>query len=192
MHCALVVYASIQDPSDYGEVNDLFVSKNGRGGGNPSRIEREFTNTFRILGLSMPPDVADEMRDAQYRFEKAMSEISKTTAGIRRDLPIEIDKNTVGNALTGWDAGRKAINEMFVTLNTATGLSELKEIPPAGPNQLSEYGRSQRQFLNLKKKLKLCQNRGGQTLASTWGNLMVAGTVSDYCALPDPNEYFYQ
>jgi hypothetical protein len=174
-------------------VNELFEAKSARGGGNPSRIEREFTNTFRILGLSMPPDIAEEIRDAQDRFDKAMSGISKTTAGIRRDLPIEIDVvAVVGNARAGWDDGRKAINDIFLIVNKATGLSEMRTIPAAGPNQLSEYGRSQRRFLDLKKKLKLCQNRNGQTLASTWGNLMVAGTVSDYCALPDPNEYFYQ
>jgi hypothetical protein len=174
-------------------VNELFEAKSARGGGNPSRIEREFTNTFRILGLSMPPDFADEILDAQYRFDKAMTGISRTTAGIRRDLPIEIDaEKVVSSALAGWEDGRKAINDIFSILNEATGLSEMKGIPAAGPNQLVAYGRSQRRFLDLKKKLKLCQNRGGQTLASTWGNLMVAGTVSDYCALPDPNDYFYQ
>jgi len=63
----------LRDPSDYGEVNVLFEGKNNRGQGIPSRIEREFSNVFRIIGLSMPPDVADEMRDAQFKFEKGMA-----------------------------------------------------------------------------------------------------------------------
>jgi len=188
----LTTVPSAQDPSDYGEVNEFFQVNNNRGQGNPSRIEREFTNVFRILGLSMPPEVADEIRDAQFRFEKAVATLSKTTAGIRRDLPVEIDPNTVRNALASWDDGRKALNEIFGLLNSATGLAELKPIPPSGPQQYVDYGRSERRYVELKKKIKLCQNRGGQTLASAWGNLMVAGTVQDYCALPDANEYFYQ
>lgn len=47
-------------------------------------------------------------------------------------------------------------------LNGVTGLNEMKTIPPIGPNQFAEYGRSQRKYLELKKKIKLCQNRGGE------------------------------
>ena len=60
----------LQDSSEWGQVGELFQVNNNRGQGIPSRMEREFTNTMRILGLSMPPDTADEMRDAQFAFEK--------------------------------------------------------------------------------------------------------------------------
>jgi hypothetical protein len=183
---------NLQNVDSWGEIGELFQTNNNRGQGNPSRIEREFTNTFRILGLSMPPDTADEMRDAQFKFEAAMAKISKATMGIRRDLPVEIEKDAIPNALAGWEEGRKALNDFFRTLNQTTGLPELKEIPPRGPNQLAEYGRSERRYVELKKKVKLCQNRGGPTLAVAWGQLMVSGYMQDSCGIPDLAEYFYQ
>jgi hypothetical protein len=105
---------------------------------------------------------------------------------------VEIDKNTVSNALVGWEGGRQAINEFFDSLNRATGLSEMRLIPPVGPNQLKDYGRSERRYLDLKKKVKLCQNRGGPSLSQGWGKLMVSGYLQDSCGIPDLNEYFYQ
>lgn len=93
----------------------------------------------------------------------------------------------------------------------------MKTIPPIGPNQLAEYGRSQRKYLELKKKIKLCQNRkenrvcfavallldshfllpgrpsgGGPTLSQTWGTLMISGYMQDSCGIPDMEGYFYQ
>ena len=182
----------LKDTSDWGEVGQLFSVNNNRGQGNPSRIEREFTNVFRIIGLSFPPDAAESMRDAQFRFERAMSVLSKTTAGIRRDLPVEIDANAVPNAMAAWDDGRKAINEFFAILNETTGLNEMKAIPAPGSNQYSEYGRSLRRYVELKKKIKLCQNRGGPTLSQAWGQLMVSGYLQDSCGVPDLDEYFFQ
>jgi len=222
----------LKEPDDYGEVNELFQDKRNRGQGNPSRIEREFTNVFRIVGLSMPPDVADEMRDAQFKFESGVAAISKATFGMRRDLPIELDPNTTSNAMAGWETGRKGINEFFAALNVVTGLNEMKLIPEAGPNQLANYGRSevtatvslalsivtaffasfyrelldltsfpriysillilQRRYVELKKKIKLCQNRGGPTLSQTWGQLMVSGYLQDSCGIPDMDSYFIQ
>lgn len=182
----------LDEPSEWGEVGQLFRSSNANGQSNPSRIEREFTNVMRIVGLSMPPDAADEMREAQYRFEGAMYVISKATAGIRRDLPVEVDDKSIDIAKKNWEEGRQALNQFLVVLNDTTGLNEMRTIPPAGPDQFKEYGRSERKYTELKKKLKLCQNRGGPTLANTWGQLMVAGTVSEYCGIPDLNDYFYQ
>ena len=183
---------NLQNVDNWGEIGELFQANNNRGQGNPSRIEREFTNTFRILGLSMPPDTADEMREAQFKFEAAMAKISKATMGIRRDLPVEIEKEAVPNALAGWEEGRKALNDFFRILNQTTGLPELREIPPSGPNQFAEYGRSERRYVDLKKKVKLCQNRGGPTLAVAWGQLMVSGYMQDSCGIPDLADYFYQ
>lgn len=183
----------VKNTNDWGEIADLFTANTARGGGQPSRIERDFVNPMRILGLSMPPDIADKLRDSQFKFEKSMARITKATAGVRRDLPVEIDKNAEKNALAGWDTGREALNEFFVTLNDATGLSEMKTIPPSGPNQNKEYGRSQRKYLELMKVTKLCQNRGGPTLSAAWGQLMVTGTVQDSCGIAGAlQDYFYQ
>ncbi|GAX10469.1 hypothetical protein FisN_21Lh166 [Fistulifera solaris] len=182
----------LEDINSWGEVGELFQANNNRGQGNPSRIEREFTNVFRILGLSMPPEYAEEMRDAQFAFERAMGKISKATAGVRRDLPVELDKSLVPTALEGWEEGRVALNSFFVILNNATGLKEMHGIPPYGPNQKKEYGRSERRYLDLKKKVKLCQNRGGPTLSQAWGQLMVSGYLQDSCGIPDLDAYFYQ
>jgi hypothetical protein len=184
---------AVKKPEDWGDIGTLFASASARGGqGQPSRIEREYTNVFRIIGLSMPPDVADEMRGAQYDFERAMSQISRATAGIRRDLPVELDPGAVQLAVTGWDQGRQALNAFLTSLNEVTGLNEMKLIPPAGGTQYQEYGRSVAQYNNLVKKTKLCQNRGGPTLSVAWGALMVSGTLQDSCGIPDLDDYFYQ
>ena len=182
----------VQNTDEWGDVGQLFRVNNNRGQGQPSRIEREFTNPVRILGLSFPPEYSDTMIASQYKFEKAMAYIGKVTAGIRRDLPVEISKDAVPNAMKGWEEGRLAINELFATVNEATASSELKVIPPAGPNQTAQYGRSSSRYYNLVKKTKLCQNRGGPALSQAWGGLMVSGYLQDSCGIPDINEYFFQ
>ena len=118
--------------------------------------------------------------------------ISKATSGIRRDLPVEIDQTSIGASADAWDDGRKALNAFFASLNSATGLNEMKAIPPPGPKQFEQYGRSQRQYVELKKKIKLCQNRGGPALSQAWGQLMVSGYLQDSCGIPDMDAYFYQ
>ena len=182
----------VVDTDAWGEVGQLFQVNNNKGQGQPSKVERDFVNPMRILLLSMPPDVADDMRDAQFRFEKAMDSISKATAGYRKDLPVEIPKDAVTVAQAGWENGRVALNDFFVLLNSATGLPEMKTIPPAGPKQIAEYGRSARRYSELVKKTKLCQNRGGPALSQAWGQLMVSGYLQDSCGIPDLEDYFYQ
>merc|ERR1719215_794573 len=132
------------------------------------------------------------MRDAQFKFESAMQKISKATAGYRKDLPVEVPRASVDAAKQGWEDGRIALNQFLVLLNGATGLSELKPVPAAGPNQRSEYGRSYRKYNELVKKTKLCQNRGGPALSQGWGMLMVSGYLQDSCGIPDMEEYFKQ
>ena len=91
-----------------------------------SRIEREFVNPMRILGLSMPPEVADEVRDSQFAFERAISRLTKATKGIRRDLPVEISKDAVPQAQAAWEEGRVALNsfcEKLVSLTHPSSLS---------------------------------------------------------------------
>merc|ERR1712127_207941 len=150
---------------------------------------------MRILGLSMPPDEADEMRDAQFKFERAMGKVTKAVSGVRRDLPVEIDSSLITDARKGWEDGRVALNEFFTILNTTTGLNEMRLIPAAGSDQIKLYGRSPRRYFELTKKTKLCQNRGGPALSQAWGQLMVSGYLQenmDSCGIPDPVEYFYQ
>jgi hypothetical protein len=56
---------------------------------------------------------ADTLRDAQCNFERLISSLSKVTGGIRRDLPVEIDKYAISNAITSWGNGRVALNDFF-------------------------------------------------------------------------------
>jgi len=182
----------IADIDQWGDVGQLFQVNNNKGQGQPSKIERDFVNPMRILLLSFPPEFSDDMRDAQFRFERAANKISKATKGYRRDLPVEVDKSSVVDAKAGWDDGRIALNEFFVLLNTAVGLDELTPIPPPGPDQNKAYGRSARRYNDLQKKIKLCQNRGGPALSQAWGQLMVSGYLQDSCGIPDLGEYFKQ
>ena len=140
----------------------------------------------------MPPDAAEDMRAAQFKFEKAAAGLSKITSGVRRDLPVEIGPNAQKDALTKWEEGRVALNEFFAVLNESTGLNELKPVPAPGPNQNKEYGRSEKKYFELMKKTKLCQNRGGPALSQAWGQLMVSGYLQDSCGIPDMDTYFYQ
>lgn len=185
--------SKVADVDEWGEVNSIFQVNNNKGQGIPSRVERDFVNPMRILGLSMPPDIADELRDAQFAFEKAAFNIGKATKGVKRDMPVEVDPADVELAKASWEEGRIAINQFFETLNTAVGLdNELQSIPPSGPDQNKIYGRSQRRYFDLTKKTRLCQNRGGPTLSQAWGGLMVTGYLQDSCGIPDMEDYFYQ
>lgn len=184
----------VRDTDEFGAVNDLVASKGSRGGaGGASRIERDYVNPMRIIGLSMPPEYADDIRDSQFAFERAMSRLTKATSGIRRGLSVEIDKEAVPNAVSAWEEGRLALNSFFVTLNAATGLEgELTVIPPPGPDQIREYGRSIRRYNEFMKKSRLCQNRGGPTLSAAWGQLMVSGYLQDSCGVEPLEGYFFQ
>jgi len=185
----------LSDIDEWGEVNQLFQTNNNRGQGQPNKIERDYINPMRILTLSMPPDESESMRAAQFKFERAMQKITKACAGVRRDLPVEVDPSVVKNAEAGWEDGRVALNEFFTVLNETTGLNEMNLIPEKGSDQKKNYGRSARKYFELSKKTKLCQNRGGPALSQAWGQLMISGYMQenmDSCGIPDPAEYFYQ
>jgi len=178
--------------TSYSFCPQLYRVNNNKGQGQPSRIERDYINPMRILSLSMPPDAAEDMREAQFNFEKAAAGLSKITTGVRRDLPVEIGPTAQKDALEKWEEGRVALNSFFAALNDTTGLNELKPVPAAGPNQNKEYGRSEKRYFELMKKTKLCQNRGGPALSQAWGQLMVSGYLQDSCGIPDMDTYFYQ
>lgn len=184
--------SKLSNIDDWGEVNQLYQTNNNKGQGQPNKIERDYVNPMRILGLSMPPDESEDMRTVQFKFEKAMNKISKAVSGVRRDLPVEIDPSVVVRAEEGWEDGRVALNEFFTLLNETTGLNEMRMIPKAGEDQVKEYGRSRRRYNELIKKTKLCQNRGGPALSQAWGQLMVSGYLQDSCGIPDLEGYFYQ
>ena len=135
--------SQVANVDEYGNIADLLNSQGGgRGGqGGSSRLERDFVNPMRIIGLSMPPDIADDLRSSQFLFEKAMSKLKKVTSGIRRDLPVEIDIATVvPQAKEAWEEGRMALNSYFEVLNSVTGLKgEMVMIPSSGPNQVKVY-----------------------------------------------------
>ena len=155
---------------------------------NRAGTEEDFVNPMRILGLSLPPDVSDELRDAQFKFEKAMFALTKATKGYRKDLPVAVSDAEIQAAENAWEDGRVAINEFFTIMNKTVEADELKTIPA----NKKEYGRSESKYFNLMKKTKLCQNRGGPTLSQTWGGLMITGYMQDSCGIPDLQEYFYQ
>lgn len=169
----------VADIDEWGEINQIFQTNNNKGQGQPNKVERDFTNPMRIIGLSMLPDESEAMRDAQYKFERAMLKITKSVSGVRRDLPVEIDKSLVTDAKKGWEDGRVALNEFFTVLNTVTGLNEMRLIPASGADQAKQYGRSSRRYKELAKKTKLCQNRGGPALSQAWGQLMVSGYLQE-------------
>lgn len=117
----------------------------------------------------------------------------QATQGIRRDLPVEIEKSAVPNAQAAWEEGRVALNSFFAIINTASGLkNELVQIPPSGSDQLAQYGRSIRRYNEFIKKTKLCQNRGGPALSQAWGQLMVSGYLQDSCGVEPLEGYFFQ
>jgi len=178
----------VTDFDSWGEINSMFSSNNARAGVSVSRIERDFINPMRILTLSMPPDIEDELRDAAFSFEKSMSQLYKSTKGIRRDLPVDLSPSLITDVKKSWENGRLSFNTFLDTINKATGLNELKLVAVTK----SEYPRSERKYLELKKTMKLCQNRGGQTLSNTWGKLMVSGYMQDSCGIPDLEGYLYQ
>jgi hypothetical protein len=160
----------VPPPPPRAQVSQLFRVNSNKGQGQPSKIERDYVNPMRVLLLSFPPDVSDQMRDAQFRFERAMADIGKATAGYRKDLPVEVDSKSISDARRGWDEGRAALNDFFALVNAEVGLGdELRQIPPPGPDQFKQYGRSARRFSELQKRTKLCQNRGGPALSQAWG-----------------------
>merc|ERR1712232_315032 len=176
------------DFDKWGEVNSLFSSQGARGSAGVSRLEREFINPMRILVLSMPPDESDNLRDAMNAFEQSMFKLSKLTKGVQRDLSVELPPSMLTDARAIWEEGRVSFNSFLTTLNKAAELDELKLV--ASTN--SDYPRSERKYVELKKRLRTCQNRGGPALSQAWGQLMVSGYMQDSCGIPDLDAYLFQ
>ena len=73
-------------------------------------------------------------------------------------------------------------------MNTATQSKRLTLIPPKGDG----YPRSRQLYIDLKKDMAVCQNRGGESLAGIWGQLMVYGTATNPCGKVNLASYFDQ
>lgn len=166
----------------------MFENNGVRGTASVSRLEREFINPMRILVLSMPPDESENLRDAMNGFEKAMFKLSKLTRGVQRDLSVELPPSMLTDARKIWEEGRVAFNSFLTTLNGATELDELKLIA----STKGDYPRSERRYVELKKRLRTCQNRGGPALSQAWGQLMISGYMQDSCGIPDLDAYLFQ
>ena len=118
----------VKDVNEWESVAQLFNSRQGRSGGQPSKIERDFINPMRILGSAFDPETNDALNDAKTNFEIASSKIIKITKGSARDLPIEQPKGAEKDLLKAWDEGRIAINKLFAVLNKEIGkVSERSE-----------------------------------------------------------------
>jgi len=178
----------LSDFNKWGDVNSLFSSQSARGSSSVSRLEREFINPMRILVLSMPPDESDILRDSMDKFEQSMFKLSKLTKGVQRDLSVELPPSMLTDAIVIWEEGRVAYNSFLTAVNKATELDELKLV--ASKN--SEYSRSERKYVDLKKRLRTCQNRGGPALSNAWGQLMISGYMQDSCGIPDLDAYLFQ
>lgn len=178
----------LNDFDKWGEVNSVFESNGARGAVGVSRLEREFINPMRILVLSMPPEESEDLRDAMDKFERSMRKLSIVTKGVRRDLPVDLPQSLLTDAQNKWEEGRVSYNSFISTLNKATELNELKLIA----SSKKEYPRSERRYVEFKKKLRTCQNRGGPALSQAWGQLMVSGYMQDSCGIPDIDSYLFQ
>lgn len=178
----------LNDFDKWGEVNSVFESNGARGSSGVSRLEREFINPMRILVLSMPPEESEDLRDSMDKFERSMRKLSIVTKGVRRDLPVDLPKSLLTDAQNKWEEGRVSYNSFISTLNKATELNELKLIA----SSKKEYPRSERKYVEFKKKLRTCQNRGGPALSQAWGQLMVSGYMQDSCGIPDIDSYLFQ
>ncbi len=182
----------VADPTQWPRLSPLFAASQARAGqGSPSKIERDFVNPMRIIRLSVPEGGEwSGLQEGEDAFQRGMQAVAGVVAGKGGDIPVEVTPAERRAALDGWEAGRVGINTYFETLNSNLGMTELKLIPAAADGDFG--GRSFRAYNDYSKKVKLCQNRGGPSLAAAWGGLMVTGTVQDSCGIPPIEEYFYQ
>jgi len=185
------ILPSTLDPNQWPTIAPIFTQNSARAGqGSPSKIERDFTNPMRILRLAVPPEDSDfnNLQIGEDRFARAMAKVGRIVSQAGGDIPVEITDKDVKAVNEGMEEARLGLNLFISTLNKSVNLNELKLVPNKGET----YPRSKIRYLSYVKGLKQCQNRGGTTLANTWGALMVSGTMQESCQIPDANEYFYQ
>ena len=163
----------VANPQAWDLVGDFAVMKSVGSAQSPSRLEREFIAPMRILGLAFPPDAGGE------RMEKATADFSaamRTLTRLARASPGGLeapDEKEVAVALASWEAGREALNAFYAALGDAVGANRMAPIPPKGQG----YPRSKQLYTQMRKDAALCKNRGGETLAGLWGQLMVYATI---------------
>lgn len=176
----------VREPAKWAKFEDLFRESAARGGqGQPSRIEREFISPMRMMTTTFPEP--DAMQLAQQDFSKHMRAIQKKTIGYSAgDIPPEAVQKEVSVA---FDQGRDSLNAFLLGINDATGASRMVAIP----KDYAAYPRSKSRYLELKRNLAKCQNRGGEALAGIWGQLMVYGTTGvSPCGDINLSNYFDQ
>ena len=162
----------------------------------PRRAHLSFspTHTHTLLlsriRLAIPPDddAFAGLQKGEDQFSKAMARMTSTVANKGGSIPVEITKDDVKFVRTCYEDARKGLNLYISTLNKGLEVNELKLLP----SDAADYPRSKFRYTDFLKKAKQCQNRGGQTLANTWGGLMVSGYMQPSCAIPDPDQYFFQ
>ena len=131
----------------------------------------------RILRLAVPPDDKDfdGLQLGEDKFARSMAKVGKVVSAAGGDIPVEITKADVRAVEDGMEEARQGLNMFITTLNKALNVDELKLVPAKGQT----YPRSKGRYITYVKGLKQCQNRGGTTLANTWGALMVSGTMQE-------------
>jgi len=147
---------SLASPDDWEDVSTLFTSMQGRSGGQPSWIERNFANPMRIVASGMDdPQATEDLNEARDEFERSMAMIREKVKGSKRDLPVDTPDSDVVQVKKAYDDGLRAVNKFFLVLNRESGTKEMKYLPGKG----EEYSRSEKLFRNYEKKVKSCQNR---------------------------------
>mmetsp|Transcript_43523 Transcript_43523/g.136526 ORF Transcript_43523/g.136526 Transcript_43523/m.136526 type:complete len:252 (-) Transcript_43523:159-914(-) len=176
----------IQQPEKWAKFEDLFRESGARGGqGQPSQLEREFINPMRMMTVTFPEP--DTMQTALQAFSKDMRQLQKGASGYSAgDVPSPAAQKEMYGA---FDNGRKHLNAFFVAMNDATGTQRMVGIP----DPISKYPRSKARYLELKRNMAKCKNRGGEALAGVWGQLMVYGTTGiSPCGEINLGNYFSQ
>jgi hypothetical protein len=168
----------LKTPGQWSLIYSLTASTSIGSAASVSKLDQDFIIPMKSIALTFPPDVGTEdMQDAIQDFQGAIFKLAKgarkgTTEGNVAPPSAQEMKEVEGS----WEAARVALNKFFNIVNEATSSKRLVQIPPASAAGAG-YPRSKQLYTNLKKDAALCRQRGGQTLAGLWGQLMVYGTV---------------
>lgn len=164
----------VENPTRWNQIAELSSSTNIGSAASVSKVEREFFTPMRILSLAFPPDLGgDEMQEAFNSFQKVIAKMTRQARSAQVFGDPEAVLASAGKDIkelqNTWEEGRESLNSFFVAMNTATSTTRMVTIPKGGKN----YPRSKKLYSQLMRDAALCRNRGGETLAAIWGQLMV-------------------